>query len=108
MSAYLPVPPEPSENAALIELFLDGSATPVATYRPPAVYTLDTTSLEDGPHTLQIRATDTLGKVGRRSVTFTVQNGPGITLPGLREGSLVGGPSDPPLTPFAATTPPPP
>jgi mono/diheme cytochrome c family protein len=91
MSEYLPAPPDPSANAALIELFLDGSLTPVATYRPPAVFTLDTRTLEDGPHTLQIRATDTLGKVGRRSISFMVQNGPGITLTGLREGSLVGG-----------------
>ncbi len=91
MSGYLAAPHEPSENAAFIELFLDGSLTPFATYRPPAVFPLDTRSLEDGPHTLQIRATDTLGKIGRRSITFMVQNGPGITLTGLREGSLVGG-----------------
>lgn len=78
-------------ESALIELFLDGSDTPFAKYRPPTVFTLDTRSLEDGPHTLQIRAIDALGKVGYRSVTFTVQNGPGITLTGLREGSLVGG-----------------
>jgi mono/diheme cytochrome c family protein len=91
MSEFLAAPPEPSAQAALIELFLDGSLTPFATYHPPATFPLDTRSLEDGPHTLQIRATDTLGKVGHRSITFTVQNGPGITLTGLREGSLVGG-----------------
>ncbi|MDB5042355.1 MAG: cytochrome [Candidatus Eremiobacteraeota bacterium] len=91
MSEYLAAPPEPSQQAALVELFLDGSLTPFATYHPPAVFSLDTRTLEDGPHTLQIRATDTLGKVGRRSIAFTVQNGPGITLTGLREGSLVGG-----------------
>ncbi len=91
MSEYLPASPERSANAALIELFLDGSHVPFATYRPPAVVTLDTRALEDGPHTLQIRATDALGKVGRRSITFRVQNGPGITITGLREGSLVGG-----------------
>ena len=90
MSDFL-APPEPSGKAALIELFLDGSHTPFATYRPPAVVNLDTRPLEDGPHTLQIRATDTLGKVGRRSMAFTVKNGPGITVTGLREGSLVGG-----------------
>jgi mono/diheme cytochrome c family protein len=91
MSEFLPAPPEPSAGAALIELFLDGSHAPFATYHPPTVFTLDTRTLEDGPHTLQIRATDTLGTVGRRSITFRVQNGPGITLTGLREGSLVGG-----------------
>ena len=91
MSEYLAAPYEPSATAASIEVFLDGSLTPFATYHPPAVFSLDTRTLEDGPHTLQIRATDTLGKVGRRSIAFTVQNGPGITLTGLREGSLVGG-----------------
>jgi mono/diheme cytochrome c family protein len=91
VSEYLAAPPEPSQQAALIELFLDGSLTPFASYHPPAVFSLDTRPLEDGPHTLHIRATDTLGKIGRRSITFTVQNGPGITLTGLREGSLVGG-----------------
>jgi mono/diheme cytochrome c family protein len=91
MSEELPAPCEPSASAALVELFLDGSPTPIATYRPPAIFALDTHTVEDGPHTLQIRATDALGNVGRRSLAFTVQNGPGITITGLRDGSLVGG-----------------
>jgi mono/diheme cytochrome c family protein len=78
-------------TAAKVELFLDGANEPFATYRPPAVFQLDTTQLEDGIHTLEIRATDTLGRVGRRSLSFTVQNGPGITVTGLREGALVTG-----------------
>jgi mono/diheme cytochrome c family protein len=89
MSEHLPVPPPLGADA--VELLLDDAETPFATYRAPAVFTLDTRLLEDGTHRLHIRATDTLGNTGRRSITFRVQNGPGITLTGLREGSLVGG-----------------
>lgn len=74
-----------------ISLFLDEAAEPFATYRPPATVSLDTTTLADGSHTLFIVAEDTTGKVGRRSIPFIVQNGPGITVTGLRAGERVAG-----------------
>lgn len=74
-----------------ITLYLDDAKEPFATYRPPATVVLDTTSLEDGTHRLHIRATDGLGNVGRRTITFLVANGPGITVTGLREGKAVQG-----------------
>lgn len=74
-----------------ITVFLNDETEPFATYRPPAVMTLDTTSLPDGEHVLRIQAVDAVGHVGVRRVPFTVANGPGITVTGLRAGSRVRG-----------------
>lgn len=74
-----------------ITIYLDDAAEPLATYRPPAQFTFDTTKLEDGEHRLRITAVDTIGKVGVREIPFTVSNGPGITVTGLRAGSRVRG-----------------
>lgn len=74
-----------------ISIFLDGQTEPLATYRPPARFTLDTTQIEDGQHTLRIEAVDSLGNIGVRTIPFTVGNGPGITVTGLRAGSRVRG-----------------
>lgn len=74
-----------------ITVYLDDDAEPIATHRPPALLTLDTTKLEDGEHKLHIQAVDAVGHVGRRTVPFIVSNGPGITVTGLRAGSFVRG-----------------
>jgi mono/diheme cytochrome c family protein len=52
---------------------------------------LDTTLLSDGPHRLRVRATGAQGRVGTRTIPFEVQNGPGITVNGLRAGERVSG-----------------
>lgn len=78
-------------QAMSIAVFLDDDSEPIATYRPPATLSLDTTKLNDGPHVLRFRAVDALGSVGLRSVPFTVSNGPGITVAGIRSGSAVHG-----------------
>jgi cytochrome c oxidase subunit 2 len=78
-------------EAVSISLFLDDASQPFATYKPPASVTLDTTQLTDGEHLLHIRATDAMGKVGVRAIPFVVQNGPGITVTGLRSNELVSG-----------------
>ncbi len=80
-----------TDAVADISLTLDDQKTPFATFRPPASCTLDTTTLEDGPHVLHIRARDGLGLVGVRSIPFHVQNGPGITITGLRAHEHVAG-----------------
>ncbi|MDQ6826180.1 MAG: cytochrome c [Candidatus Eremiobacteraeota bacterium] len=74
-----------------INVYLDDAKEPIATYRPPATFQLDTLQIEDGEHTLRIRAVDALGTVGTRKIPFFVNNGPGITVTGLRAGTTVSG-----------------
>lgn len=78
-------------EAVSIRLFLDEQREPFATYRPPALVDLDTTRLADGAHVLRIEAVDALGHVGVRRIPFEVQNGPGITVTGLRANERVSG-----------------
>jgi len=80
----------PSEPVS-ISVFLDGEHEPFATYKPPAVVTIDTTKLSDGEHVLHVHAVDAVANVGIRSIRFIVANGPGITINGLREDSRVRG-----------------
>lgn len=74
-----------------ISVYLDDETEPLATYRPPATFQLDTTKMVDGEHRLRLSAVDALGTSGIRIVRFTVRNGPGITVTGLRDGSTVHG-----------------
>lgn len=78
-------------EAARIEIYLDDAEEPLATYNPPARFQLDTRELEDGPHTLRIEAWDRTGRRGVKETSFSVRNGPAITLEGLREGDVVDG-----------------
>jgi mono/diheme cytochrome c family protein len=81
---------EPDDSVSL-SLYLDDATEAFATYRPPASVTLDTATLADGPHVLRIHARDGAGKDGVREIPFVVQNGPGITVTGLRSGERVSG-----------------
>lgn len=74
-----------------ISIFLDDDSDPISTYKPPARFQLDTTKIADGEHVLRIQAVDAVGNVGVRRIPFTVSNGPGITVTGLRAGSRVRG-----------------
>lgn len=74
-----------------ISIFLDDARDPIATYKPPARFVLDTTQFADGEHVLRIQAVDAVGNVGVRRIPFIVSNGPGITVTGLRAGSRVRG-----------------
>ncbi|HKU80856.1 MAG TPA: cytochrome c [Candidatus Tumulicola sp.] len=74
-----------------ISIFIDDARDPIATYKPPARFQLDTTRFADGEHVLRIQATDAVGNVGVRTIPFSVSNGPGITVTGLRAGSRVRG-----------------
>lgn len=92
-------------GSAVIEVYLDDAAQPIATYRPPATFSLDTALLEDGQHSLRFRAVDALGNASNRTMHFSVQNGPGITVTGLREGSRVSGVIDVNINAFGANEP---
>ena len=88
--------PDPAATTGIaasttISLTLDDAPEPFATYRPPATVSLDTRTLEDGPHVLRLVAVDSAGSIGRRTIRFTVANGPGISVTGLRDGRTVGG-----------------
>jgi len=74
-----------------IIVYLDEEPEPVARYRPPGSFDLDTTSIEDGPHVLRIVAVDPSGRRGVRKIPFEVRNGPGIAVDGLRELDVVEG-----------------
>lgn len=74
-----------------VEVYLDGSREPFAMHVPPARFEIDTTRLDDGVHTLRVVASDGSGRRGVRSVSFTVRNGPGIAIDGVREGDVVDG-----------------
>lgn len=92
-------------EALSVSVYLDDHTEPVASYRPPAVFHLDTKSLEDGDHVLRIRAVDALGNIGWRKIPFVVSNGPGITVTGVRAGSSVSGTIDMKINAFSGEEP---
>ncbi len=83
--------PDATGAPTTISLTLDDASQPFATYRPPATVSLDTRTLDDGPHVLYLTAVDATGSIGRRAIHFSVANGPGISVTGLRDGRTVGG-----------------
>ncbi len=74
-----------------IEVYLDGRSTPLTVIEPPETFKLDTTKLEDGRHTLVLKASDEDGATSVRELQFAVRNGPGIAVHGIRDGDLVAG-----------------
>lgn len=88
-----------------VSVYLDDGSEPLASYRPPAIFQLDTKSLDEGDHLLRIRAVDALGNVGWRKIPFVVSNGPGITVTGLRAGSSVHGMLDIKINAFSGDEP---
>jgi mono/diheme cytochrome c family protein len=94
-----------ADEAVSVSVYLDDATEPFVTYQPPAAMELDTTTLEDGPHSLRIRALDSLGNVGVRSIPFSVQNGPGITVTGLRANERVSGRVELKLNAFSSSEP---
>lgn len=88
-----------------VRVYVDDADQPIATYRPPARVHLDTRTIPDGDHVLRLEAVDTVGNVGIRRIPFTVANGPGITVTGLRAGSRVRGAIDVDVNAFSAEEP---
>jgi len=79
------------EDRNRIEVYLNDDPDPIVTHRPPARFQLDTTRLEDGYHELHIKAWDTHGQLGVRTIPFTVRNGPGIAVNGLSDNDVLEG-----------------
>lgn len=77
-----------------ISVFLDDENRPVAVLEPPEKLSLDTLSLEDGPHVLRLVAVPGQGNTGVEEIPFTVRNGPGIAVVGLAENQTVSGELD--------------
>lgn len=88
-----------------VRVYLDDSDQPIATYRPPARVHLDSRTIPDGDHVLRLEAVDAIGNVGIRRLPFTVANGPGITVTGLRAGSRVRGEINIDVNAFSAEEP---
>lgn len=80
-----------AEDLSRVDVYLDGGTEPLLSYRPPVRFELDTTALEDGPHTLRVEAFDSHGNKGLRTITFTVRNGPGIAIHGVHDNDVVEG-----------------
>ena len=74
-----------------IDLYVDEEREPRGSFDAPGTLDLDTTALDDGPHTLIVRAREAEGTPGLERIPFTVRNGPGIAIFGIREGETVRG-----------------
>ena len=74
-----------------VDIFLDDAVQPLLSTTPPLNFELDTSRMEDGPHVMRIEAYDGNGVRGVRTVDFTVRNGPGIAISGLRQHDVLDG-----------------
>lgn len=88
-----------------VRVFVDDNPDPVMDKELPTELTLDTTQLEDGPHTLTVRAEDQSGNEGVETVPFSVRNGPGIRVSGLRPGTTRRGDINMKIDAFSADDP---
>jgi hypothetical protein len=70
-----------------VRVYLDGETQPIVDRELPTDVSLDTTGLSDGPHRLTILARGESGGEGVKEIPFTVHNGPGIIVSGLRPHS---------------------
>jgi hypothetical protein len=67
-----------------VRVYLDDGPEPIIDRELPTEVTLDTRTLEDGPHRLTIRAQGESGREGVEEIPFQVHNGPGIVVSGLQ------------------------
>jgi hypothetical protein len=74
-----------------VRVYLDGDSQPIIDRELPTDIALDTLSLTDGAHRLLIHAEGQNGRKGVEEIPFVVQNGPGISVSGLRPHSVRSG-----------------
>jgi hypothetical protein len=72
-------------------IYLDDNPQAMIDCELPTDIALDTLSLSDGVHRLVIRAEGQNGREGVEEIPFVVQNGPGISVSGLRPNSIRSG-----------------
>ena len=77
------------ETKKSVSVFLDEDLNPIKQFSPPANFTLDTTQISDGSHTLTFIAKSSDGVEGIKKVDFIVRNGPEIALNGLKNNDIV-------------------
>lgn len=75
---------------AVVFLYIDDHANPIAELQTPIVFNFDTTKLADGIHTLKI-VSKYDNKEGIKIIPFIVRNGPIINIEGLKENETVNG-----------------
>lgn len=78
-------------NGVYTIVYLDDETEPLLSHRPPVRFELDTSRLEDGDHRLRVEACDATGRKGVRIIPFTVRNGPGIAVNGVRDNDVLEG-----------------
>lgn len=79
------------EDKSSVTLFLDDEQQPLASFKSPINFELDTRKLADGEHVLRIVSKDPSGREGVRRVPFVVRNGPDISIEGLNDNEVVDG-----------------
>lgn len=79
------------EDKSSILIFIDEEKQPLASFKSPINFELDTRKLVDGEHSLRIVSKDPSGREGIRKLHFTVRNGPDISVEGIRENEVVDG-----------------
>lgn len=79
------------EDKSSILIFIDDEEQPLASFRSPINFELDTRKLVDGEHFLRIVSKDPSGREGIRKLHFIVRNGPDISVEGIRENEVVDG-----------------
>ncbi len=77
------------EDNRVIKVFLDEEQQPFAEFAPPVKFTLDTTKIPDGKHTLKIVAKSSNEIEGIKIIPFEVKNGPEISVIGLKENEVI-------------------
>lgn len=79
------------EDKSSILIFIDDEQQPIASFKSPINFELDTRKLVDGDHSLRIVSKDPSGREGLRKISFTVRNGPDISIEGLKDKEVVDG-----------------
>jgi hypothetical protein len=78
----------PALETPRVRIYLDDAEQPIVDRDLPTEVSLDTSALADGPHKLTVLARGENGLEGIEQIPFTVSNGPGIVISGLRPHSV--------------------
>jgi len=79
------------DDQSKIIVYLDDEPLPVASFKAPVYFELDTQKMTDGEHVMKIISQDPAGREGIRYVRFEVRNGPAIAISGLSDHQEVDG-----------------